>query len=232
MSEHWGFTCKMRHFFPHQLVIRTNNLCSSLTRLLRASSSLLWCNWSVPLLIVGVKGFCCVVSAFVPNWVCFCDILFEVFMTEWLWYFWEAVGIDEWHHQVIQVNKNIYYWSSQHCESIWRDKLIPIYLSTITYYLEFGSWLQFRCNASIPTPLQSCSSVKMHIFHHLGPVPKHRTPDSAQPHPLRIHPDWTSCQCEHHLHAWRGAPLWSVCRWQSSSLALKIDRTIKLGWHW
>lgn len=72
-------------------------------------------------------------------------------------------------------------------------------------------------------------SVKIHIFHRLGPVPKHRTPDSTQPHPLRIHPDWTSCQCEHHLHAWRGAPLWSVCHWQSSSLALKIDGTIKLA---
>lgn len=73
------------------------------------------------------------------------------------------------------------------------------------------------------------SVVKIHIFHRLGPVPKHRTPDSTQPHPLRIHPDWTSCQCEHHLHAWRGAPLWSVWHWQSSSLALKIDRTVKLA---
>lgn len=65
MSERREITCEMCHFFPHQLVIRTNNLCSSLTQLLRAASSLLWFNWTVPLLIVAALSL-----LFVPNWVC------------------------------------------------------------------------------------------------------------------------------------------------------------------
>jgi len=62
----------------------------------------------------------------------------------------------------------------------------------------------------------------IYFYYYSGPVPKCRTSNPTQSHSLWICPDWTSCQCEHHLHAGWGRSLWSICHQQRTFLTLTL----------